>query len=110
MNYAKRLMVLTLVCFLISFAVLANGTKEAVTSDLLESIKTKGEMVVAMEGCWAPWTFHDEADKLVGFDTEVAAAVAAKLGVKASFVEGEWDGLFAGLDSKRYDTVANGVE
>ena len=78
--------------------------------DLLEAIRTRGTLVVATEGAWSPWTFHDESDKLVGFDVEVATALAEKLGVKAEFVEGAWDGLFAGLDSGRYDIVCNGVE
>lgn len=78
--------------------------------DLLESIQEKGEIVVAMEGTWAPWTYHDENDVLVGYDVEVAEKIAEKLGVKATFVEGEWDGLFAGLDTGRYDIVVNGVE
>ena len=37
-------------------------------------------------------------------------AIAAKLGVTATFAETEWDGIFAGLDSGRYDIAANGVE
>ena len=37
-------------------------------------------------------------------------AIAAKLGVTATFAETEWDGIFAGLDSGRYDMAANGVE
>lgn len=78
--------------------------------DLLEEIRSRGEIIVATEGAWAPWTYHDESGVLVGFDVEVAQAVAAKLGVKARFVETEWDGIFAGLDSKRYDVAANGVE
>ena len=41
---------------------------------------------------------------------EVAQAIAAKLGVTATFVETEWDGIFAGLDAQRYDIAANGVE
>ena len=52
----------------------------------------------------------DESDKLVGYDVEVAGLIAEKLGVKVTFVEGEWDGLFAGLDAGRYDMVINGVE
>ena len=78
--------------------------------DLLARIQQKGEIVVATEGMWAPWTFHDEQDQLVGFDVEVAQQIAAKLGVKATFVECEWDSIFAGLDAKRYDMAANGVE
>jgi cystine transport system substrate-binding protein len=63
-----------------------------------------------MEGQWSPWTYHDEDGELVGYDTEVGKAIAEKLGVEAEFVEGEWDGLFAGLDAGRYDAVINGVE
>ena len=78
--------------------------------DLLQRIKAKGEIVVAMEGTWAPWTYHDESDALVGYDVEVAQGIADYLGVKASFVEGEWDGLLAGLDAGRYDIMVNGVD
>ncbi|MDY3279592.1 MAG: transporter substrate-binding domain-containing protein [Eubacteriales bacterium] len=78
--------------------------------DLLSQIQKKGEIVVATEGAWAPWTYHDEDGTLVGFDVEVAQAIAKKLGVEAKFVETEWDGIFAGLDGGRYDIAANGVE
>lgn len=63
-----------------------------------------------MEGTWAPWTYHDEEDQLVGYDVEVGQLLAEKLGVEATFVEGEWDGLLAGLDAGRYDIMINGVE
>ena len=63
-----------------------------------------------MEGQWAPWTYHDESGDLVGFDTEVGQEIAKRLGVEAEFVEGEWDGLFTGLDGGRYDMIINGVE
>lgn len=79
-------------------------------ADLLDEIKEKGVITFAMEGQWAPWTYHDEDGTLVGFDTEVGQAIAEKLGVEADFVEGTWDGLFAGLDGGRYDAVINGVE
>jgi len=78
-------------------------------TDLLGKIKAEGKMVVAMEGNWAPWTYEDESGKLVGFEVEVASAVAEKLGVEAEFVTGEWDGLLAGVKAGRYDVMANGV-
>ncbi len=78
--------------------------------DLLAQIKSSGKIVFAMEGNWAPWTYHDESGELVGFDTEVGKMIAEKLGVEAEFVEGEWEGLFMGLDNGRYDAVINGVE
>ncbi len=78
--------------------------------DQLEAIKKAGKIVIAMEGQWAPWTYHDETEKLVGYDTEVGQAIAKKLGVEAEFVEGEWDGLFTGMDSGKYDIIINGVD
>lgn len=85
----------------------ANDTSSA---DLLAQIQEKGEIIIAMEGTWAPWTYHDENDQLVGYDVEVGQKIADKLGVEATFVEGEWDGLLAGLDAGRYDIMVNGVE
>ena len=80
------------------------------SGDQLERIQQAGEIVIATEGTWSPWTFHDENDELVGYDVEVGKLIAEKLGVDPVFVEGEWDGLFAGLDAERYDVVINGVE
>ena len=88
----------------------AGSDSAEAADDQLAQIKAKGEIVVAMEGTWSPWTYHDENDELVGYDVEVAKAIAEKLGVKATFVEGEWDGLFAGMDAGRYDIVVNGVD
>ena len=41
---------------------------------------------------------------------EVATLIAEKLGVEPEFIEGEWDGLLAGLDAGRYDIMVNGVD
>lgn len=79
------------------------------SDDLLSTIKERGYITVAMEGTWAPWTYHDEDDNLVGFDVEVAKAVADELGVDVQYQEGEWDGLLAGVQSGRYDIMVNGV-
>ena len=75
----------------------------------LGAIKSAGAIKIGTEGTYAPFTYHDESGKLVGFDVEIGEAIAAKLGVKAEFVEGKWDGLIAGLDANRYDTVINQV-
>lgn len=88
----------------------SNSESASPDADHLTRIKDSGKIVIAMEGQWAPWTYHDESGDLVGFDTEVGKAIADKLGVKAEFIEGEWDGLFAGLDGGRYDCIINGVE
>ncbi len=81
----------------------------AFAGENLDAIKAAGALKIGTEGTYAPFTYHDESGKLVGFDVEIGEAVAQKLGVKAEFLEGKWDGLIAGLDANRYDTVINQV-
>lgn len=113
MNTRRLLSTFAAVLLLCALALTGCSTKKASDAssdaDLLARIQECGEIVVAMEGTWAPWTYHDENDQLVGYDVEVAQKIAEKLGVKARFVEGEWDGLLAGLDDGRYDLMVNGV-
>jgi len=79
-------------------------------ADQLAAVQASGKLIVALEGAWQPWSFHDESDTLVGYDVEVSRAIAEKLGVEPEYVESDWDSLFAGLDAGRYDMVCNGVE
>ena len=88
----------------------ASGAASGEAADRLEAVRQRGTLIVAMEGAWSPWTYHDDTDTLVGYDVEVSRAIAEYLGVEPEYVEGEWDGLFAGLDAGRYDIVCNGVE
>ena len=92
----------------------ASGASSSAAStgaaDQLAAIQTNGKLVVALEGAWQPWSYHDESDTLVGYDVEVSRAIAEKLGVEPEYVESDWDSLFAGLDAGRFDIVCNGVE
>ena len=97
-------LVLALACF---------APAMAEENDLLARIKQRGSVIVAMEGTWSPWTYVEEIDGeevLLGFDVDVSRAIAKKLGVEASFELCQWDSIFGGLDAKRYDFVANGVD
>lgn len=102
----RMLSVLLAVLMLASLMTLTVSAEQ----DLLAKIQERGTIIIGLEGDWAPWSFVDENDQLMGFDVEVARAIAAKLGVEAEIIPGEWDGLFAGMDAGRYDIVVNGVE
>ena len=75
----------------------------------LAAIQSAGALKIGTEGTYAPFTFHDNSGALVGFDVEIAQEIAKRIGVKAQFVEGPWDGLIAGIDANRYDVVINEV-
>ena len=63
-----------------------------------DKIQENKEIVIGTEGTFAPFSYHDDNDNLVGYDVEVSEAL-----VKVKFVEVKWDSLIAGLDSDKYD-------
>jgi L-cystine transport system substrate-binding protein len=74
------------------------------------SSSSNGVLTVATEGTYAPFSFHAPgSNELTGYDVEVAKAVGAKLGKKVEFSETQFDSIFAGLESNRYDVIANQV-
>ena len=60
----------------------------------------------------APYVFPDpqQPDHLIGFEVELAAALAHKLGVRAQMVQNQWDGLVPALQRGNFDIVLNGLE
>ena len=77
--------------------------------NLLDKIKEKGELVIATEGIWPPFSFHNDKGELIGFDVEVAKNVCRRLGVAPRFVEVEWERILPGIESGIYDIAFNGV-
>ncbi len=101
-----------LLVLLIIFSVAACGSKttpEEETKDLLTTIKERGYIIVGTEGTYAPKTFHDENDKLIGYDVEIAACIAKHLGVEVQYYEAGFSSLFAALDAKQIDIIVNEV-
>ncbi|WP_312265849.1 amino acid ABC transporter substrate-binding protein [Neisseria sp.] len=92
-----------------SGAASGNTPAQSVSGSLLERINHKGTITVGTEGTYAPFTYHDGAGKLTGYDVEVTRAVAQKLGVQVEFKETQWDAMLSGLKSGRFDLVANQV-
>lgn len=87
----------------------SNEKSEATEEDSLSRIKEKGKIVIATEGNWIPWSYGFGKNGLTGFDVELARLIADKLEVKPEFIETDWDSIFEGLDSGKYDIAINGI-
>lgn len=85
------------------------STTSSSSAPTLESVKASGKLRIGTEGTYAPFTYHDESGKLTGFDVDIATEVSKRLGVEPEFIETQWDGMIAGLDANRFDTVFNEV-
>ncbi|WP_107691944.1 amino acid ABC transporter substrate-binding protein [Campylobacter concisus] len=69
----------------------------------------KGELIIATEGTYSPYSFYDEKGELVGYDVDIARAVAQKLNLKVEFLTAPWDAMLAAFDAGKADVVFNQV-
>ncbi len=60
----------------------------------------------------APYIFQNPSnpEKLIGFELDIANALAKHMGIKARHIQNQWDGLIAGLARNDYDVAINGLE
>jgi cystine transport system substrate-binding protein len=90
--------------------VLAAAALPARAADLLDPVKTRGTLRIALEGTYPPFNFKDpKTGQLAGYDVDVAKIVCARLGVKPEFVTTEWAAILAGLGAGKYDVIISQV-
>lgn len=90
--------------------VLAAAVLPARAADLLDAVKTRGTLRIAVEGTYPPFNFKDpKTGQLAGYDVDVAKLVCARLGVKPEFVTTEWAAILAGLGAGKYDVIVSQV-
>jgi polar amino acid transport system substrate-binding protein len=98
--------------FLLLF-LLAGGVRQVHAADTLQEIKTRGVLLwgADAEG-GAPYVYPDpqKPEQLIGFEHDLADAIAAKLGVKAQMVQNQWDQLVPALGRGNFDIILNGLE
>ena len=85
----------------------AVSTESAADTDLAY-IQGKGKMTIGYT-VYEPMNYTDADGNFTGFDTELATAVCAKLGVEPDFVEINWDTKVVELDAKSIDCIWNGM-
>lgn len=71
--------------------------------DLLESIQEAGVLRVATDANYEPQSFRDPDGSWKGFDIDVAAEIAERLGVEVEYQHQDWDLITAGSWNERWD-------
>ncbi|WP_088943349.1 ABC transporter substrate-binding protein/permease [Rhodococcus sp. 1168] len=79
------------------------------TGPLIDTVQDNGVLVVGTEGTYSPFSFQGSNGQLTGYDIDVVDAVAGELGVRVEYVQTPFDSIFAGLQSGRFDLIANQV-
>jgi polar amino acid transport system substrate-binding protein len=78
-----------------------------------DAIKKRGYLLWGSDAeGGAPYIFPDPKDpsRLIGFEVDIADAIARELGVKAKQSQNAWDSLIPGLQRGDYDIAMNGIE
>lgn len=79
-------------------------------ADLLDTVKARGTLRIAMEGTYPPFNYKDQkTGQLTGYDVEVARLLASRMGLKPEFVSTEWSAILAGLGAGKYDVIISQV-
>ncbi len=87
----------------------AAGETEAAGDAEVTTI-TPGTLMVGIEIGYPPMEYFDEDGATpIGFDVELATALAEKLGLELQLVDTAWDGIFAGVDTDKYDVIMSCV-
>lgn len=94
MKTTNRIMLFLMICAL-ALPLFAGGEKEA-----------EGEVIqFAGSGGYPPFNFINDRNEVIGFDVDVAAEIASRLGYELEYVTTAWDGIIEGLRAGRYDGI-----
>ena len=70
----------------------------------------EGVLSIGMEIGYPPMEYFDADGKTpIGFDVEMGKAIASKMGLKVEFIDTAWDGIFAGVETRKYDAIMSSV-
>lgn len=91
----------------------ASSTEAATDAAALTAAVTTikdGTLMVGVEIGYPPMEYFDtDGATPIGFDVEVANALADYLGLDLELVDTSWDGIFAGVDTGKYDCIISCV-
>ena len=65
---------------------------------------------VGVNIAYPPFEYYDTDGKTpLGFDVGLGKAIAGKLGLEPDIIDVAWEGIFAGLDTNKYDCIISAV-
>ena len=82
------------------------------TTDKLQEIKDKGKLVMGTSADYPPYEWHlikDGKDEIIGFDIDIAQAIADELGVELEVKDMAFDGLIPALSTGKIDMIIAGM-
>ena len=102
-GHFKRILVPMLLAFLLFAAFPAGGPWASALSTAAPKPIRVGSTILA------PWHYIDKAGKEAGFETAILRDIGRRLKTPIQIVTVQWEGIFTGLLSGKYDVIASTV-
>lgn len=74
----------------------------------LDAIRERGVLIIGTDATYPPFELK-VGDRFEGFDIDLGTEIAKELGVKVRFENIAWDGIFAALQTRKFDLVISDV-
>ena len=90
----------------------ATDSAATATTDKLQEIKDSGKLVMGTSADYPPYEWHlikDGKDEIIGFDIDIAQAIADELGVELEVKDMDFDGLIPALTTGKIDIIIAGM-
>ena len=76
---------------------------DALAKTLPASIAKAGQLTIGIDATYAPNEYKDSNGQPIGWDVDLADAIAAKLGVKTNYTISKFDNIIPSITGGRYD-------
>ncbi len=95
--------------FVVALAVLTFSVGAAMAADTLSEIQKRGKLRVGMEPGYMPFELTNQKGEIIGFDVDMAKAMAAAMKVELELVSTAWDGIIPALLTDKFDVIMSGM-
>ncbi len=95
--------------FVVALAVLTFSVGAALAADTLSEIQKRGKLRVGMEPGYMPFELTNQKGEIIGFDVDMAKAMAAAMKVELELVSTAWDGIIPALLTDKFDVIMSGM-
>ncbi|HEX8465450.1 MAG TPA: ABC transporter permease subunit, partial [Abditibacterium sp.] len=94
--------------FLASLLLLVALLIPARAQNSLETARQRGALIIGTDATYPPFELK-VGDKFIGFDIDLGVEIGKELGIPTRFENIAWDGIFAALQTKKFDLVISDV-
>ncbi len=95
--------------FVVALAILTFSVGAALAVDTLSEIQKRGKLRVGMEPGYMPFELTNQKGEIIGFDVDMAKAMAAAMKVELELVSTAWDGIIPALLTDKFDVLMSGM-